>query len=444
MGATTLSVGFPQLSTAGPTTKRPDEKILIIGAGVSGLSTAESLRNIGFKDITILEARDRLGGRIHTSQHWKDAPVDLGASWIHGTRRNPITRLAKEAGVTMLETDYEDMEMFGPEGRSLSSGDEERLERVTRLLYKAVNRTYGSKADSLHQALFKTLRDLSPEERVWAEHLIHSNIELSFAEDSEALDAQALMFGKEFKGTDVLFPQGYFEVFRDRYRPFSILTNHVVQSIDLKGNTVQVLTSQGELQADRVVLTTPLGVLQRGAIAFRPGLSREKQDAISTLGMGCLNKVYLRFPESFWPKNEAMGYFGSSPGRWSDWLNLQAYQAEPILMAFHSGTIARDMERQSNEEITANAMRVLNRLFGSSIPNPVDTQITRWATDPFSFGSYSALHPGSNRSTVKALRSPINDRLFFAGEATSLDYPSTVHGAYLSGQRVAKEVLSVL
>ncbi|NEN94000.1 MAG: FAD-dependent oxidoreductase, partial [Okeania sp. SIO3H1] len=192
-------------------------------------------------------------------------------------------------------------------------------------------------------------------------------------------------------------------------------------------------------------LTVPLGVLQHERIEFIPGLPNQKTKAISTLGMGCLNKVYLRFPERFW-SNDVQGFssFGSRAGQWSSWLNMNYYQPEPILLAFNAGSFGRELEKLGDEEIIGEAMKVLKRIYGKDIPTPTGVQITRWASDPFAFGSYSSLRPGSNRSTIQALRKPLNQRVFFAGEATSLDYPSTVHGAYLSGIRAANEILDVL
>ena len=397
---------------------------------------------MGYRNITLVEGRDRLGGRVHTSHAWRETPVDLGASWIHGTRRNPITRLAKEAGVPMEETDYEDMGLFGASGAPLSRTDERELSRLTRKLFRAVNATYSSNADHLQMALRQGMKGLDKRELELMDHLIHSNIELSFAEDVEALDARALMFGKEFKGHDVLFPQGYFGVFEHRYTPFRVLLNQPVTAIRKTGKEITVQTSRGDLTADRVIVTLPLGVLQQGLIEFSPGFAKSKRDALHTLGMGCLNKLYLRFPEAFWPETQGFSYMGPTPGAWSDWLNLNAVQPEPVLLVFHSGTIARELEHWSDEEHTDGAMTVLRQMFGNSIPDPDGVQVTRWAQGPFSLGSYSCLRPGSNQSIIQTLRAPIGDRIFFAGEATSLEYPSTVHGAYLSGQRAAKELLS--
>ena len=88
-------------------------------------------------------------------------------------------------------------------------------------------------------------------------------------------------------------------------------------------------------------------------------------------------------------------------------------------------------------------MTTLRNIFGSTIPAPLDWQITRWADDPFAWGSYSYLAPGTSSETLKELARPVDGKLFFAGEATSSDYQSTVHGAYLSGIRAAEEIWDI-
>lgn len=275
------------------------------------------------------------------------------------------------------------------------------------------------------------------------EFALDAMVEQDFAEDVESLDARAFDYGKAFGGGDVLFPGGYSAVFAPRFSPFEIHAGHVVKTVRWGAKGVTLLTNRGEFSADRVIITLPLGVLKRRTVAFEPALPKGKLAAIDALGMGCLNKLYLRFPEVFWP-NDVQGFsYQSSPtGQWSQWLNMAYYTKSPILLGFTAGSFAREIEGWSDAEITNSAMEVLRRIFGKSIPAPIDMQRTRWAADPFTYGSYSALRPGANESTVEALGEPVGDRLFFAGEATSVSYPSTVHGAYMSGQRKAERLIS--
>ncbi|MEM8601855.1 MAG: NAD(P)/FAD-dependent oxidoreductase [Bacteroidota bacterium] len=421
--------------------RNPDEAVLVIGGGVAGLGAAERLQERGYRNVTVLEARDRIGGRVWTSRAW-DQPVDLGASWIHGPRRNPITRLAREAGVEMRPTDFDEVTRYGPSGTVLSEAEQRKLRRLERKAYWALGSRRGRDAASLADRLSQALGDVSAADRAMVDYLINASLEQSFAEDAANLDAGVLEFGSEFGGGDVLFPGGYDSVFAPRFAELDIRTGHVVESIAWGSDGVVVTTSQGVMQADRVILTLPLGVLKQGAVAFDPPLPEAKQAAIRAMGMGCLNKLYLRFPETFWPTDvEGFSYLAPTTGRWSQWLNVRYYVDAPILLAFNAGSFARETEAWSDADVVAGAMEVLRRMFGRSIPEPTGFQRTRWASDVFSYGSYSALRPGVDEATVRALGNPVGDRLFFAGEATSTEYPSTVHGAYLSGQREAERLM---
>jgi monoamine oxidase len=157
--------------------------------------------------------------------------------------------------------------------------------------------------------------------------------------------------------------------------------------------------------------------------------------------MGLLNKTYLRFPEVFWDKeHDLLGHIAERKGEWAEWLNIYKYTGQPILLGFNAGRYGRQIEKLSDREIVAAAMKTLRSLYGAKIPDPEAWLITRWAGDPLAGGSYSYLPPGATEGDRAALAQPVGGRLFFAGEATSVEYPATVHGALLSGRRAAKEI----
>jgi monoamine oxidase len=150
--------------------------------------------------------------------------------------------------------------------------------------------------------------------------------------------------------------------------------------------------------------------------------------------MGVLNKVYLKFPKVFWDERiETISYVGEKVGEWCDWLSFVPYINEPVLMAFHGGAKGYAIEGFSDDEILAGAMKTLRMIYGDEIPEPVGYLITSWGKDPLAYGSYSHIPPFASGDDYDALFEPVNDVLYFAGEATSREYPATVHGAYLSG-----------
>ena len=180
-------------------------------------------------------------------------------------------------------------------------------------------------------------------------------------------------------------------------------------------------------EANKLVLTVPLGVLKAGTIKFNPPLPANKQSAISRLGMGTLNKCCLRFSRPFWPTTV-------------DWLGqIPSGSGQPVLVGFQAGAAAVAMETMNNEHLIASAMESLRGIFGKGMPEPIGAQITRWHSDPFSGGAYSFNALGSTPTDREELAKPLAKRLFFAGEASHPMF-GTVHGAYLSGLRAAAEL----
>ena len=420
--------------------KHPEESILVIGAGVAGLGAAWELKRLGYTSVTLLEARDRAGGRVSTGQGWADAPVDLGASWIHGVRGNPITRLAKQHGIKTQATDYDNLQIYGPDGHPIDRAKQRQLNDLSTTLYRAVMGG-GGKDRSLRSLIDDAVSGRPDYDPILVNYLVNTMVEQPYAADSEDLAAGVWNLGKEFGGNDVLFPGGYMQVFSPGLEELDIRIDQKVKSVHYDDQGVRVRTQDTELTADRAIITLPLGVLQKGYVDFTPELPAAKQGAISSLGMGVLNKTFLRFPKPFWPTElEGLSRIPKMRGQWSQWLSLYPYTQKPILLGFNAGSFGREIEGWAGDAIVDSAMEALRSIFGSSIPTPTGYQTTRWACDPLAYGSYSYQRVGAKLSSRDELARPVGDRLFFAGEATHSDYPSTVHGAYLSGQREAQRI----
>ena len=204
-----------------------------------------------------------------------------------------------------------------------------------------------------------------------------------------------------------------------------------------------VETQSGTFTADRLIITLPLGVLKSTGVTFDPVLPATKTQAIAKLGMGVLNKCVLRFNRVFWAENyDWLGYVPTLNGQWAEWISLSRQLGKPILVGFNAADYGRQIESLTDGQIVAGAIATLRKIYGGAIPDPVGYQITRWAGDPLSLGSYSYLPVGATPKLRDTLAASVNRTLFFAGEATHRQYPATVHGAYLSGLRAAQEVVS--
>lgn len=435
LAAMSAALAAPGLAACEPT---EGGTALVIGAGIAGLAAAKALTVRG-ASVTVLEARGRIGGRIQTSRLWPDVPVDLGASWIHGVRGNPLTALAREAGADTLATSYDSARLYiapelaalGVKGRGTDGASD--------LVERALKRAQEAEADmSIREAIDRISPpgSLSPVRAAQLEHHLAGDYEQEYSGSARELSAWWTGADEEFGGGDALFPGGYDQLTDYLARGLDIRLNTPVSHVRWVGPSVEVELASGErLRGDRVIITVPLGVLKAGGIRFTPELPADKQAAIERLGMGLLNKHFLRFETPFWPTDidwhECMK---PEPGRWSQWVSF-AKAGAPVLLGFTGTDAAREVETLDERAILADATATLRNMFGSATPAPVAAQVTRWASDPLAGGSYSFYAVGSSPADREALARPeAGGALGFAGEACSTDYFGTVHGAFLSGQ----------
>lgn len=414
----------------------------MIGAGIAGLSAARWLRDSGH-GVTVLEARDRIGGRIHTSRLWPDAPVDVGASWVHGVNGNPLTELAKQAGAQTAMTSYDSTQLhIAPALQAIgvrSRGDA----WASRVVEEAIEGAGKSDHDlSLREAIDRVH---PPARRSAIQHAqlefhLAGDYEQEYAGAVEQLSAWTLDNDEAFGGGDVLFPGGYDQITRYLARGLDIRRNAVVSRVQWGEGGVEITLVTGEVhRADQVVVSVPLGVLKRGALRFIPDLPGDKLQAIDRLGMGVLNKLFLRFDNVVWPaKYDWHELIKETPGRFSQWVSLAKVGA-PVLLGFMGADAARAIEPWDDRAIVAEGRDAVRSMFGARTPEPAAWQLTRWNADPFAFGSYSFHAVGSGRADREVLaRAEAGGVLRFAGEACSSAYPGTVHGALLSGRAAVR------
>lgn len=431
------------------------EHVVVVGAGVAGLAAARALRQAG-RQVTVLEGRERIGGRVVTSRAWSDLPCDLGASWIQGARRNPVADLAETWGLPTKATDPDEATVLRPGGGRVTAEEASAIDGWVKRLFEAVAEEIARLGDDavalgLGPLVARLLGEAVAEGEITAaqradvEQALAAAIENEYAADLDELSLPYYDAAEGTGGAHLLLPRGYDEVPRRLAEGLDVRLGHIVTAVEHGDTGVKVVTSRGAFEAQRVVVTLPLGVLRRGGVAFRPALPASKLAAIRRLGMGVLDKLFLRFPRAFWGdlSHDLIGFVGQPRGAWAETVDLQHVYGKPVLMCFLAGTRAREAEALTDEQVVASAMGWLRQAFGADIPAPTAWQRTRWAADPFAYGSYSFLAKGSTLADIEALAAPVGARLFFAGEATTAQDPATVHGAYRSGLRAAEEVLGV-
>lgn len=439
-----------------PATKTTNSAdVLVIGAGAAGLAAARILADAG-RRVIVLEARDRPGGRIWTTE-FAGLTLDLGAAWIHGYEGNPLSERARQAGIRLLPSDTillgGELALYGTDGRRLTADEQAEVETRFEELEAALEelgaeRARAGQPDISLQAAFDELRAKHgwPAETVRAlNYKLNSGIEHEYSGDLSKMsllhwddDQTPAMLGAH----DALPESGWWPVLAPAARGLDIRLQHIVSRIEHDESGVTVLTDRGAFTASQAVVTLPLGVLKAGAVVFSPALPERKQAAIRRLGMGVLNKLILKFPHAFWPEADWLGYLAEQRGRWAEWLNMNKHLRQPLLIGFNAAAYGREVEALSDEQTVAEGLRVLRRLFGD-VPEPEAFAVTRWASDPFARGAYSFVGVGASSAERAALGESVGGRLFFAGEATSVEYPGNVHGAWLSGERAAREILDL-
>ena len=296
------------------------DRIGVVGGGVAGLTAAQLLGDAG-KSVVVYEARDRLGGRTWTDTSLGFA-ADLGASWIHGESGNPLTDIADRNDLRRVSTDYD---------------------------AHVVRSSFGEILDEYE------LPD-------WFTEV--SEVEHEYAADVGDLSPFATDEGEEFDGDDVIFVEGYQGIVDALQGDYTSRTSAPVQSISYSDVGVDIRIDGTTASFDAVVVTVPLGVLKAGSIEFDPPLPTEHQAAIERLGMGLLNKVYLRFDEVFWDADaDVLGYVGPVRGHFTEWVNLARVVDQPVLIGFNASSAADDIELLSDDETVVEAMKALRAMY---------------------------------------------------------------------------------
>lgn len=411
--------------------------VLVIGAGIAGLAAAGHLRRAGHS-VRVIEARSETGGRTRASTLF-GPPVDLGASWLHGSQNHPLFDQAVASGLDWVATDYDNFAAFYTDGQPVTTelaGMEAYESALHRLGRKAkAKHSIADRLSKLPGALTQSLSKASQQ------FVIATALEEEYGADIEQLAALALEEGRGFRGQDVILKDSYRAVVMPLAQNIELCLNHTVTGIDYSSCPVTVTTAEAEFTADRVIVTVPLGVLKGGTIMFNPPLKKRKKAAINAIGSGVINKLYLRFPRVFWDQSlDTIGYQHPQKGRWVSWYDYSRITGEPILLGFNAASAAADVELLDDTATVADAMTVLRTIYGKTIPDPTGAIVTRWGKDPFALGAYSYLKVGSRASQRRDLAKSVKGRLYFAGEATDARYPATTQGAYRSGVRAAKKI----
>jgi len=429
----------------------PADKVLVIGAGIAGLTAANALTAAGV-EVELIEGRNRVGGRIWTVD-FAGGAVDLGAAWIHGPDGNPTACLMRNNGIEWRAAEVADA--------SISAWDAENgLLSGTELLnvFLSAQVDFEAKAPSLlatlgpqasvADAVRRYLDDQGSagDARRYAEFaLLQGTFELFYGGRADDISLAEAYGDIGFSGGNMFPVGGYHRLVDLLANGLTIRTGETVRRIATDRDGVQVDTDRARHRGSHVIVTLPLGVLRAGSVAFEPGLPPAKRGAIDRLAMAPFEKIVLSFPRAFWveQRRRSFVYISRTYGELPAYFDLTRFTGSPALLCFYAGAWSATAATRSDNELVRREMEILREMFGAGIPEPDGVLRTRWADDPFSRGAYSYVPVGATLQDMHVLGEPVGDRLLFAGEATVPEHYGTVTAAYVSGLREARRLLGV-
>jgi monoamine oxidase len=414
-------------------------EVVVVGAGASGLSAARFLADAGLQ-VVVLEARDRLGGRIRTNRDLV-TPVDLGAGWIHGEVDNPLSPLAEEFGSELFATNFDSVTMIDADGSDATAAGIELYLRMG-----AIEENTPSDADvgSYGDLLRRELGPLDPLDARLYNGIVGGLGANYGSADLSDIDWREMHRTSGFRGTDWRFINGYDTIVNGIANGLDIRQGVELERAEWTADGCRLHTSDVVLEAEHAIITVPLAVLQSGAIEFSPPLPDSHASAIDEIGVGLSEKLILQFAEPFWPREPHVILRATEEGTFPLLFNTYYPATESPLLEIRvlGRRVPEWIELDQTAAVSA-AMTALRTTFGSGLPEPEAVLQSGWTADPFTRGGYSVERVGVGTYDHRTvLAQPVTEALLFAGEHTNRDYPATVHGAYLSGQRAADQVLS--
>lgn len=414
-------------------------RVIVVGAGAAGLAAADGLRESC--ECLILEASDRVGGRVKHLDGFAPWPIELGAEEVHGLD-NCLRSLVEEAGMDFFTHESRD-DVVRLDGRMVSlavASSDPDMQRA----FDFIGGLGTTKKENWTADQSLVFSNFPRRTR----HYLDSRLGVEHGTSLDRLGLNGFVNyekGWEARENNYTLNAPYLSVFSKMISRLQscIRLNSPATEIQWGEGNPRVRLKSGEiLEADHVIITASVAVLRENEPVFSPALPDEKAHALASIGMDAGMKILLRFRERFWPEEM---YFlhtdGFLPQFWNPgkWRSPSAH----VLTAFVGGTRAEFLANLGCDPV-AFAVRELDEAFGGRIASRVfeNGHVADWGKEPFVRGLYSYPTPTTTHDHRKALAAPLANKIFFAGEATDLHgHSGTVHGAIESGRRAAQEIL---
>lgn len=395
--------------------------LAVVGAGAAGISAARVARECGLTCI-VLEASDRIGGRAYTVE-WQGHALDLGATWMHSTGRNPLVPLAEQAGVAI-----------------------DRAPTPWRGQYRNLGYSESDQAESwaAMQAFTSRLRENPPQSDRASDALepggawngfieaLNGYLNGTSLEKTSAADFMAYWDASE--NSNWRLPQGYGALIGALGKGLEVRTGCVVRRVEWSGPGVRVTSEQGTLDATRAIIAVPTNALASGAIAFSPSLD-DHLHAAAGLPLGRVEKLFLRLSDA--ESAPANAHLVGSPRSAETGSYMLRPLGSPIIECFFGGDW---LDGMSEDDLVSKSRDELGGLLGADFARSVQpVAYSDWEQHAFICGSYSFARPGRHGARA-SLRARVDGPIAFAGEACSDTDYATVHGAWENGREAVGQL----
>ena len=411
--------------------------VAIIGAGAAGLGAAHALKDSGLSFV-VLEARDRVGGRGHTIMASPEVTFDLGCGWLHSADENSFVGIAEQLNFEIDKTlpPWRDRAV----GKAFPQKERDEFIRALDAFYERMENAAQGGRDSAASNYLEPGNRWNPMIDAISTYVNGSELDQVSILDTEAYEDSEINWRvrRGYGALMAAYGASLPLALNCQVLNYQVL-NCQVSLIDHSGKRLRIETSLGTLTADKAIITVPTNLIAQETIRFHPALPA-KIDAAAGLPLGLADKVMLALEEpNDLPKdgNLRAATMRTEMGTY----HLRPF-GQPCIEGFFGGRFARELEDAGDGAIAAHGIDEIVSFLGNDYRRKLKPlKESRWAHDPFARGSYSHALP-AHAGQRAVLATPVDGRLFFAGEATSPNFFSTAHGARDSGERAAEEVLA--
>ncbi|MEI5667872.1 NAD(P)/FAD-dependent oxidoreductase [Bosea sp. CCNWLW174] len=401
--------------------------VAIVGAGAAGVAAGRHLSASGL-DVLLIEATGRIGGRAHTAFH-DGLHFDLGCGWLHSADRNGWAGLAPQLGFHLDRT----TPPWGIQFRDLGFSAADQL--AARAAFARFEKRLREAPSDIDRA-----SDLLDACDRWTPYLEALSTYVNGTELEQLSIRDYLAYVDADTGVNWRVAEGYGSLVAAAAKDVPVALDTAITGIHGSGRALRLSSARGEIEAARVIVTVPTDVLASGAIRLPPRAS-DHIDAAGALPLGLADKIIFKLSDcdGFEPDTQVLG--NPSVKRTASY-HLRPF-GRPLIEGFVGGEAAREFEAEG-DAFAAFARDELAGLFGSGIRSRLEPIAqSRWSRQPFARGSYSHALPG-HAAARAVLAGDVDGRLFFAGEACSMQDFSTAHGALQTGIAAGQAVLDSL